>query len=219
MRQFQHDLPELNNPYAGKHDLKTTEATIKEILKDGTPDWIKRPEEYRNFAQEAYLADKEVSDAIAADYKLEDQDLMVNKKARYVNIMGSREFLRKLRINGIKCFTFQNPKIEQQAGLWCETKTPHGSDFKYICYIQIPAMVEWSILRLDNHGLSAGEDYRGWRTVLSELIKKDVLSEQKAHEIFGAPSIAEVSRRYRKTLYLYRNRKQDNGGETLLSEA
>jgi hypothetical protein len=71
--------------------------------------------------------------------------------------------------------------------------------------MQIPAMVEWSILNLDKHGLPAGEGYRGYRTAIAQLIKKGVLTEKKAHEIFGKSTEGTVSRRYRRSLHAIRN--------------
>jgi len=74
--------------------------------------------------------------------------------------------------------------------------------------LQVPACFEWSVLRLDHRGLPNGEAYRGWRTVLSQLILKGIISEQKAHEIFGRPVDGPVSRRYRQTMYWFRNRRE-----------
>jgi hypothetical protein len=190
------------------HDLKTTKATIKELLKDGTPDWIRFPNEYKQFAKEMYLADKETSDEMVEGYKMADQDILTNYKARAVNIMSTRDFITKLRTNGIKCFTLYNG-MPQTVGLWAIVPTRTGINVRYVCYLQIPAMIEWSVLDVDAHGLPAGESYRGWRTVLSEMIKKKVISEEKAHEIFGRPTDSIVSRRYRKTLWAYRHRNKD----------
>jgi len=199
---------QLENPYKEYHNKKATEATIKEILKDGTPDWFSHPDHYKAFAQESYLADKEISDGLVEDYKMEDQELLVDFKARNVNITGTKEFVLKLRENGIKCHAVFNG-MPGTVGLWCIVPTKQGTNVRYICFLQTPAMIEWSVLRLDDHGLPNGEDYRGWRTVLSELIKKGILTEQRAHEIFGAPTDSIVSRRYRRTLYEYRHRREN----------
>jgi len=203
MRQQQFIMPGSDvDPIASRHDVRTTQATIKEMLKSGTPDWVRFPHEYKNFARESYLADKELSDEQVAGYKIDDQELLVNEKARKVNIVRTRDFIRVLRNNGVRCFTVDNGMLGT-VGLWVlpkENKPP-----VYICYLQIPYMCQWSVLRTDRHGLPNGEDYRGWRTVLAQLIVKGALSETRIHEIFAAPTDSLVSRRYRRTLFNFRN--------------
>lgn len=77
-------------------------------------------------------------------------------------------------------------------------------------------MYEWSILKLDNHNLPAGE-LRGWRTVLAELIKSEILTEWQAHQIFGQPSGNACFRRYRETLWELRNGKRYRSSEDELA--
>jgi hypothetical protein len=214
-------LVNINNqetPWVQHHDLKTTRATIKNLLAGGVPDWHKHPNDYKQFAIEAALAEKEVSDSQVYGYRMDDQELLIDFKARYTNIIYTREFIRKLRINGVKCFTYQL-KHPQQVGLWAQCKTLYGSDAKYICYMQVPCQTEWSVLRLDEHGLPNGEDYRGWRTVLSQLIKKEVITEKKANEMFGRPTDSIVSRRYRRTIWYFRNHYDGSHPDTYLSES
>jgi hypothetical protein len=193
------------NPY---HDVKTTKATIKELLKDGTPDWFTHPEDYKNFAKESYQADKEASDEMVLGYKMEDQELLTNYGARAVNIMSTAAFVKRLKDNGVKCFAIYNG-LPQTVGLWVVVPGKTGTTVRYIAFMQVPAMIEWSVLRLNEHGLPDGEDYRGWRTVLSMLIRKEVITEAKAHEIFGHPTDSVVSRRYRQTLWTYRHRTEN----------
>jgi hypothetical protein len=116
--------------------------------------------------------------------------------------MSTRDFILKLRKNGVRCFTIDNG-MKGTVGLWA--MRPNANQPTYVCFLQIPAMYEWSLLRLDGHGLPAGERFRGWRTVLSQLIVKKVLTEKRAHEIFGRPTESINGRRYRETLFNYRN--------------
>ena len=198
----------VDDPWKGRHNIKATTATIKELLKDGTPDWFSHPEDYKAFAKESFQAEQEISNGMVLGYKMGDQDILTNYKARAVNITSTREFISKLRNNGIKCFTIYNG-LPQTVGLWCIVPTNHGTDVRYISFLQIPAMIEWSVLALDKHGLPAGESYRGWRTVVSQLIRKEVVTEERAHEIFGPPTDSIVSRRYRQTLWFHRHRKEN----------
>ena len=202
------EYKELEAHFKEYHDLKTTTETIKALLKDGTPAWLSHPEDYKAFAQESYLADKELSNEMVEEYKMTDQEILTNFKARNVNIMGSKDFVLRLRENGVHCIAHYNG-MPGTAGLWAIVPTKHGSDVRFITSIQIPAMIEWSVLRLDAHGLPNGCDYIGWRTAVNMLIRKGVLTEERAHEIFGRPTDSIVSRRYRRTLYAHRHRRQN----------
>ena len=205
----------LDDPYKSRHDLKTTRESIKQLLANGTPDWFSHPEDYKNYVRESFQAEKEQSDSLVANYKMDDQELLIDFKARMVNPMRSRDFIKKLRDNNIKCFTM-DCGLPGTVGLWCAVPTKHGEDAKYICFIQVPAMFEWSILRLDAHNLPAGERFRGWRTVLFRLIEEDVLTEEQAHKIFGKPTESIVSRRYRRNLRLLRARRRKTGQQESL---
>jgi hypothetical protein len=196
---------DLSNPFKHRHDLKTTQATIKTLLANGTPNWIKWPEDYKNFVKESFAAAKEESDSQVACYRMEHQDILMNARARKVNAISTRDFVQKLRQNGVKCFTIDNGFPPQTIALWAIR--PSTGKLQYICYLQVPAMYEWSILKVDRHGLPAGEDFRGWRTVLVQLITKDILSESKAHQIFGKPTDSEVSLLYRESLFYIRNKQ------------
>jgi hypothetical protein len=196
-----------NNPIVSTHDLKTTTATIKDMLKDGTPDWYSHPEDYKNFAKEMMATEKENSDGMVLGYKMDSQELLTNYKARAVNIMSTRSFVERLRDNGIQCFALYNG-LPQTVGLWVIVSSNTGARLRPIAYMQTPAMIEWSVLRLDEHGLPDGESYRGWRTVVSQLVRKEILTEEKAHDIFGRPTDSVVSRRYRKTFWAHRHRNE-----------
>jgi hypothetical protein len=198
----------LSNPWKERHDLAVTQNTIKQILKDGTPNWVRWPKDYKQFAMETYLADREVSETMASRYKMEKQEELLNTVARKVNPISTREFIRKLRKAGVKCYSIDLGFPPQTVGLWAFKP---GSDRVIpVAYLQVPAMVEWSVLRLDPRGLPNGEAFRGWRTVEAELIKKGIISEAKANQIFGRPVDGYVSWRFRQDLYWFRNkRKQD----------
>lgn len=185
-------------------NLSATERAIQTLLKDGTPRWASHPHEYRNFVREEFQREKEMSDFQVRSYRWEDQEILSDKKARIVNILHTRDFLSRLRNNGVQCATFYCG-LPDTAGLHAVVPGYEQLGYLYICYVQVPYMCEWSVLRLDAHRLPAGEEYRGWRTVLCRLVEERVLSEEKAHEIFGEPCSGIVSRRYRQSLYFARN--------------
>lgn len=191
----------VDDPIRSHHDLNRTRQSIKELLKDGTPDWVKFPHDYKALAQEWKEYEKQQSDAMVAQYRMPGQEILSDPEPRKINIVNTREFLKRLRDNGVTCFTFYNG-MPGTVGLWaCR---PNRSEVEYIAYCQVPCMYEWSVLRLDAHGLPNGEDFRGWRTVLSQLIIKEILTEEKAHKIFGEPS-GPASVIYRRTLWNFRN--------------
>src|SRR5260370_42663553 len=101
-------LQGLANPWEGRHDLKRTRETISKLLAGGTPNWVKWPKDYRAMAQEALLADKEVSAKMAYRYKMEDQELLLNEVARKVNPIGTRVFIAKLRQNRVASYPLEN---------------------------------------------------------------------------------------------------------------
>ena len=209
MAQLTPKLRNVDNPWVGVHNMKITEESIKQLLYDGIPDWCRFPEDYKAFANESYLAEKEVSDKMAARYRMEDQEMLINEVARKVNPIHTRDLIQKLRNFGIKCYTIDNGYPPQTVALWAFK--PGSSQIVPVCFLQVPAQYEWSILRLDKRGMPDGEAYRGWRTVESQLILKGIISEDQAHEIFGRPADGPVSRRFRETLYWFRNfRKQED---------
>lgn len=199
-------LQGLSNPWEGRHDLKTTQETIKKLLAGGTPNWVKWPKDYRAFAQESYLADKEVSEVMTRRYRMEDQEGLLNEVSRKVNPVSTREFVQRLRSAGIKCYTIDNGFPPASVGLWAFK--PGTDHVVPVCYLQVPAMYEWSVLRLDKRGMASGESFRGWRTVEVQLIEKGIVSEARADEIFGRPDDGPVSRRFRKSLHWFRNRRE-----------
>lgn len=194
------------DPIRNYHDFKVTRQTIKQLLAGGTPNWLKWPQDYKAMVKEEMIRNKEISDNMVLQYKMEDQDILANPVGRMVNAISTRDFIKKLRYNGVKCYTIDNGFPPQTVALWATL--PGTDEVRYICYLQIPAMYEWSVLKLDRHNLPIGEDYRGWRTVLAQLIIKGILSEEQAHTIFGKPVLNKISRVYRRTLWQHRNKKR-----------
>jgi hypothetical protein len=196
------NLATVDDPIRSRHDIKATRQSIKQMLAGGTPDWVRFPSEYKSFVRESFQAEKEQSDRMVRQYRLDNQDELTDEKSRKVNIVRSRDIIKKLRDNGVRCFTIDNG-MAGTVGLWaCK---PNSQEMTYVCYMQIPFMCEWSIVRLDRHGLASGESYRGWRTILAQLIVKEILTEKKVHAIFGRPNDSITSRRYRETLFNFRN--------------
>ncbi len=198
----------VENPIRDIHDMTTTRTSIRHMLAGGTPNWLKWPQDYKAFVKEAFQFEKEKSNAMVQQYKMQDQEILANPQGRLVNSISMFDFITTLRNNEVKCFFVDNGFPPQTVALWAAR--PGSDQLVYITYLQVPRMYEWDVLKLDRHGLPAGLDYRGWRSAVSRLITERILTEEKAHKIFGKPVLSPVSRIYRRTLWLFRNGKLDS---------
>lgn len=201
---------DVENPFNERHDMETTNASIQRILADGTPNWVKWPNDYKSMAKEDFDFHRERSEKMGVNYRWTDQDVLTNKKSRQVNGIKTRDFIEKLQGNGIKCAVFDNgwksvggvPTV----ALFCVP--PNKSNkLRPICYMDVPMMYEWSVLHLDQHGIPSGEDTRGWRTVAVQLVEKEIISEEQCHRIFGAPPANRISDRYYRSLWEKRHQR------------
>lgn len=200
-------LKNVEDPIKEYHDIQATQQSIQKMLAGGTPNWVKWPEDYKDFAREEFLSHKENSEKMAGQYAMDDQAKLTNRAARMVNPMSTRDFIARLRQNGVKCFTVDNQFPPGTVALWC-LPPKQNMKARYVCYLQIPAMYEWSVLKLDRLGKPIGEAFRGWRTVGVQLIEKEILTEYQFHKIFGAASTNPIFDRYHTSLWEIRNRKR-----------
>lgn len=185
------------------HDLDTTHESIQRMLAGGTPNWVKWPRDYISFMRESFKEEKEKSDKMGVGYRWSDQAMLTDKSARRINGIMTRDFLHKLHSNGVQAVCFpsewKNYGGGPTVGLWCVP--PGRGKLRYVCYLDVPMMFEWSILHLDEHGLPHGEESRGWRTVAVQLVEKEIITEKQCHQIFGAPPGNEISARYYRSLW------------------
>jgi len=198
--------PDVENPFNEHHDVNATHEAIQTMLAGGTPNWVKFPNDYKQYAKEGYLAEKEISNKMASAYKWDDQEDLTNELARKVNKITTREFMKKLSDNDIKAVVMDNG-MKGTVGLWA-TPPNRTNKLRYVCFLQVPAMYEWSVLRLDDHGIPSGESFRGWRTVAIQLVEKEIITEAQCHKIFGVPSPNAISARYFRSLWEKRNGKR-----------
>lgn len=201
------ELREQDDVTIGRHDVDATTESIKTLLAGGTPDWVRFPKDFANLAREEKAAAKEQSETMALQYKWEDQDMLSDRPSRMINAISTRDYIKKLRSNGVKCFTIDNGFPPQTVALWA-VPPDDPQKTRYVCYLQVPAMYEWSVLKLDRLGIPSGEDFRGWRTVGVELVKKRIITEAQLHAWFGVPSPNARSARYFRTLWELRHSKK-----------
>jgi hypothetical protein len=195
--------PDVENPFNERHDIDATHEAIQQMLAGGTPNWVKWPQDYRSYVRESFAAEKEISNKMAAAYKWDDQEQLTNEVARKVNPISTINFIKKLTDNGIKTAVMESG-LQGTVALWAMPPRKTNK-LRYVCYLQVPAMYEWSVLRLDSHGIPNGENFRGWRTVAVQLVEKEIITEEQCHKIFGVPSPNTISARYFRSLWEKRN--------------
>ena len=200
-----------NKPLSAHIDRKKVEATVADILKDGVPDWVSHPRDYKNWLDEEEQADKERSDELSKEYRIEDQAELTDEDTSLINFLNVNRFLGKLRDNGIACKVYQDPQSPQTCGLYAVRNGYERLGFQFVTSMQVPVMPEWALLREEEHGVPDGEAAIGWRQVLVKLVAKKFASEQKLHEIFGEPSSTKRSERYRRTMHAIRNGRYTDG--------
>jgi hypothetical protein len=138
------------------------------------------------------------------------------KLQREGRILHMNNFMGMLRDCGLNAWYTEKGGMPKTLGLYvghfgllpaCKDKHKNGQPH-YICFVQVPFMQEYEELFFDQYDVPLGVKRRGWRTVLLRLIETGLLTESKAHEIFGQPSSGIVSRRYREYLHYLRNKPQ-----------
>jgi hypothetical protein len=190
-------------------DEKKVRKVVNEILKDGTPDYITHPHDYKNWLDEEEQADKERSDESAKQYKIEDQAELTDEAASLVNFLNVNRFISVLRQNGLRCKISQDHP--QTCGLYAIRPGYDQLGFQFVTSMQVPVMPEWGLLHEEEHGISNGEAAIGWRAVLVKLVLNKLFSEQQVHEMFGEPVATNRSLRYRRTMFAIRNGRYTNG--------
>lgn len=182
--------------YAPQHVLDMIEADKNDPRKKER----KPPSEEVEFA----LEQKELSDESVEGYKFEGQDILLDEKSRLINWMSVKDFMIKLLSSGIPFF-LTDSNFPGLLGLWAGFPQNTEEHKTYICSIQYPMAPEWSVIRLDDHGLPQNFRYKGWRTSLAQIIRLHILTEEQVHKIFGSPVMCSQSTLYKQQLYQIRN--------------
>jgi hypothetical protein len=155
--------------------------------------------------QEEFCRQKELADAAAEDYKWVRQEDYEEEDARIGQVMHSTTLLKKLSEQcGLNCWYAAHG---QKGRLTLRVDTSHGTlPGEVGCWVQSGFMPEYSIANFDDHGVILQEAYRGWRTVILQLIVKSMLNADAAVRVFGE-AYGPASERYNSILYGLRNRK------------
>ncbi len=151
--------------------------------------------------EEVLAEQMEMSRELASQYQIVSYAEYKDTRPRVGRIMHSSELINRLRHMGISCWYRQHPHADKLI-LMVQKQTT--SPLEIAGWVQAGWTTEFEILRFDSRGLMVDSRYRGWRTVLLQLIIKGVLTEQAVKEEFGLP-VGPASTRYLRTLYDFRN--------------
>ncbi len=167
-------------------------------------DSLDRIESKSSQNEEALAELTELNGMKASAGKMPDNEWMKrNEFQRKGKIMNHRQFLHKLRAAGVECW-FNSEPFQGLIGLRAIRKGYEQLGIQYICAVKLGWTTEFDMFHYDRYGVELNRKYVGWRSVLLQLIAKGILSEDKAHKIFGKPLLNEASTLYRKSLFQMR---------------
>lgn len=160
----------------------------------------KRHEKSSQQNEEELARWKEENRYLSRQYQFLSPEEYENEGARIGVVLHSAYVIEKLRELGLSCWYRTHPHSDKLTLLVLV-----NGKLEVGCWIKNGYMPEYSIIRFDDHGVPLNEKYRGWRTVLLQLILKGHISEEKAHEVFGRAS-GPACTRYNSTLFELRNK-------------
>ena len=164
--------------------------------------------ETKSHQNEELLAQlKEENDTVAAGHRLPNSQLMRDNEAqRWGKPMHYMTFLKRLRAAGLKVWYNEVP-WEGIIGLKAVRKGYEQLGPQFVCGVKMGWTTEYDIFHYDSHGVELNRRFIGWRTVLLAMIGKGIITEKKAHELFGNPQLCDASVLYRKGLNDCRNHR------------
>lgn len=148
---------------------------------------------------------KEENDNLARDYQWLAPDEYEDETARIGRIMHSSELIKKLTEEcGITAVYRPHPQPKRITLLVDTTQGIKG--LEVACWVQFGYMPEYSIMNFDDHGVVLQEAYRGWRTVLLQLLVKHMLDEDTINRVFGE-AVGPAARKYLEIVQGFRGLK------------
>ena len=143
---------------------------------------------------------REENKYLSKQYQFLTPEEYENEGARIGRILHSSTVISMLQKLGLQCWYKTHPQKDKLTILILK-----GTKLEVGCWITNGYMPEYSIIRFDDHGVPLNEKYRGWRTVLLQLILKGYIPERETHRLFRKAS-GIASTRYNSTLFDVRNR-------------
>lgn len=157
-------------------------------------------------AQESLCEIKEVNAESVKNFKFRDQHILENERERQGQYMTHQQFIKILRAAGVQCWYNQKPE-RGIIGLRALAPGKESLGLQYICGVKLGRTTEYDTFHYDERGLPLNKKTIGWRSVLIQLISRGILTERKAHQIFGAPPITLATSLYWRALWQMRNER------------
>ena len=177
---------------------------LPETLEDEIKEYAEHQHSRTDSQTEEELARlREENANIAQEYQWLSPDEYADEGARIGTIMHSSDLIKKLTEGcGLTCMYRSHPQPKRVTLL---VDTTHGvKEPEVACWVQFGFMPEYSIMNFDEHGVPLQEAYRGWRTVLLQLLLKRMLTEEQATKVFGE-AYGPASERYLSILRSFRS--------------
>jgi hypothetical protein len=127
---------------------------------------------------------KEENDALAQIYQWLSPDEYADEGARIGAIMHSSELIKKLT-QDCRLTAAYRPHPQPKRVTLLVDSTDGVKGLEVACWVQLGYMPEFSICNFDEHGVVLQEAYRGWRTVLLQLLVKRMVTEETVTRVFG----------------------------------
>jgi len=126
---------------------------------------------------------KEGNSEIAKEYQWVKPEEYADEAARVGRVMSHEEFIRILRNKlHLTCF-YREMNHPQKIALWATKR--EGLVPESVGWVKRGLTTELSIMRFDDHGVPVDEKFRGWRSVLMNLVMKGFLKEHDVRKVFG----------------------------------
>jgi hypothetical protein len=189
------------------------ETYAEELAIESTPELDAAIEQYAqnyhdnssNQNKEELARWKEMNDASMGEYRWCTAEEYADIESRLGRIMHSSEFISILRNKlHVRCWYREHPHADKITLL-----VQRGEGMippEVACWVKNGYMPEYTVMGFDEHGVPVAERYRGWRTCLLQMIIKGIVTEEKAHKVFG-PAERCCAERYNSILYGCRNTK------------
>lgn len=167
----------------------------------------REPMDSRSAQMEDLTAElKEANTDRVSGYRWNNQEELgeEHEAERMGKAMHANELMQGLKACGLEC-GLRKTKQRQMMGLDGVVKINGVMQVQYLCWVQVPWMPEYSVMYFDEHKLPLNEKYRGWRTVLLQLVQQGAITEADSSRVFGEPTGHMVSRRFKQQMYAIRN--------------
>jgi hypothetical protein len=180
-----------------------------EIVGKDSPELAKAVEDYASRrhdgpgtqqSQEELARWKEGNCQIAKEYQFVKPEDYEDEAARVGRVMDHEEFINILRNKlYLTCF-YREMGHAQKIALWA---SKDGLPAESVGWVKRGLTTELSIMRFDEHGAPLDEKFRGWRSVLMNLVLKGFLKEHDVRRIFGRAN-GPASEKYNQFMQQFR---------------